>query len=491
MPYSYDFTVVIYVRYGSADAPLFIFYVTLHPSMQYLTIWDIFLTPIYLVVLSAIAKRQRDKRYPVGHPLREYYMNGLYLKFFGAIFIALVYQYYYGGGDTYNFFTHTKVINSSLNDSFSTWLKLVTHQPLEENPELFPYASRMEWYSDPASYAVAAIAAVFGLFNGTSYMPIALLFAFFSYTGIWAMYRTFTTLYPGLHKELAIAFLFIPSTFVWGSAVFKDTICMFALGWMTYTTFRIFVNRDFSVKNMFLLMLSFKLILTIKIYILLAFMPALSIWLLTTYSSRIRSSGLRLVIKIAFVGIAGVGFLYFTQIFANELERYSLENIASTASTTRQWLAYSSGDDGSSYDLGAFDPSLTGMLKKFPQAVVVTLFRPFPWEARKVIVMLSALEALAFVYFTFKAFQKRGIGKTLQLIMKDPNILFCLAYSIIFAFAVGISSYNFGSLSRYKIPCLPFYAAFLMIVMNYDRTTLRKENESSQENKLKNTPALA
>jgi len=74
--------------------------------MQYLTIWDLILTPIYLIVLSAIAKRQRDKRYPVGHPLRPYYMRGLYLKFFGAIFIALIFQYYYGGGDTYNYFTY-------------------------------------------------------------------------------------------------------------------------------------------------------------------------------------------------------------------------------------------------------------------------------------------------------------------------------------------------------------------------------------------------
>jgi len=119
---------------------------------------------------------------------------------------------------------------------------------------------------------------------------------------------------------------------------------------------------------------------------------------------------------------------------------------------------------------------------------VVTLFRPFPWEAKKVIVLLSALEALMFVYFTFKAFQKRGIPKTLSLIFKDPNLLFCLTFSLIFAFAVGISTYNFGALSRYKIPCLPFYAAFLMIVINYHNIN---RSSSSQLNKSKKIPALA
>lgn len=437
--------------------------------MQYLTIWDFILTPIYLLILSAIAKKQRDKRYPVGHPLRQYYLKGLYVKFAGAIFIALVYQYYYGGGDTFNFFRHSRIINSALDDSFVTWFKLLTRQSVLDNPELYPYVSQMFWYNDSSSYTVAAVAAVFGIFNGTLYLPIAMLFAYFTYTGVWAMYRTFVNIYPKLHKELAIAFLFIPSTVVWGSAVFKDTICMFGLGWLTYTTFRIFVNRDFSFKNIVLLLLSFSLVLKIKIYILLAFMPALMIWLLTTYSVKIKSSGLRIATKILFIAIAAVAFLYFTRVFSRELERYSLENIAQTAATTRGWLTYvSERDEGSGYDLGEFDPSILGMLKKFPQAVVVTFFRPFPWEAKKVIVLLSALEALLFVYFTIRAFRRRGIFKTFQLISKDPNLLFFLIFSIIFGFAVGITSYNFGALSRYKIPCLPFYAAMLVILL-YDK----------------------
>ena len=216
--------------------------------MQYLTTWDLVLTPIYLLILVSIAKWMRDRKYPKGHPLRRYYLPGLYVKFGGAIFIALIYQYYYEGGDTYNFYSHSRIINSALDNSISNWLQLLIRRSPDSNPALYPFTSQMEWYNDPSSYTVSVIGALFGLLNGTSYMPIALLFAFFSFTGIWAMYRTFANLYPRLHKELAIAFLFIPSTFVWGSAMFKDTVCMFGLGWMVYTTFRIFVNRDFSFR---------------------------------------------------------------------------------------------------------------------------------------------------------------------------------------------------------------------------------------------------
>jgi hypothetical protein len=446
--------------------------------VQYLTIWDLVLTPVYLLVLIAIARKYRDNHFRPGDPLRKYYLPGLYVKFGGAIFIALIYQFYYGGGDTFNFFNDSRIVNSSLDDSFSTWAKLIFRSSPSENPELYKYTSQMLWYDDPPSYAVVITSAILGLFNGTTYIPIALLFSFIAYTGIWAMYKTFYQIYPKVHKELAVAFLFIPSTFVWGSAIFKDTLCMFGLGWMTYTTFRIFINRDFSIKNLVLMVFSFYIIGVVKLYILLSFIPALSLWLMMNYSKKIRSVGLRWMTNIFFIALTIGGFLFFTSRFAKEMNKYSLEKIAQTSLTTRDWIEYTSGDEGSAYSLGEMDGSLAGMLIKAPAAISVTLFRPFLWESRKVIIFLSAVEALFFLYFTLKIIFK-GRGKVLALIVKDPNILFCLVFTIIFAFAVGISTYNFGSLSRYKIPCLPFFGAFLALSLNsISRSSVRPQKSA-------------
>jgi hypothetical protein len=451
---------------------------------QYLTTWDLVLTPIYLIVLGYFAKWQRDKKYPKGHPLRPYYLPGLWVKFGGVIFIALIYQYYYGGGDTYNYFLHAKIINSSLDDSITTWLKLILRTPVDSDPALYPYASRMEWYFDSASYPVASISAVLGLLNGTTYIPIALLFAYISYTGIWAMYKTFSAAYPHLIKQLAIAFLFVPSVFVWGSSIFKDTICMFGLGWMTYTTFRIFVNRDFSLKNFLLLTLSFYLVGIIKIYILLAFLPSLTLWLLLTYSHRIRISIIRYVMMIAAVGIIVLAFVTFSKEFSKELNRYSLERITKTLEDTRAWIVYSSGDEGSAYDIGTFEPTLTGIASKLPAGVSVTLFRPFIWEVRKPIQLLSSLEGLAFIILTLNVFFKRGFLNTFKLIFSSPNLVFFFTFSIIFAFAVGVSTGNFGTLSRYKIPCMPFFAA-LLIILIYQSKPVSKFKKKSPHNHAK------
>ncbi len=374
-------------------------------TQQFIGLWDFILTPILLLFVIVFAKRRRNKKYPRGHPLRPYFLSGLYLKLFGALFIGLIYQFYYGFGDTFYFFHHTQLINSSLKESPVTWFKLLTRS--EMTPDMYKYISPMVFYwNDPQSYFVSSIGALLGLFTFTTYLPTALLFACLSFSGIWAMFKTFSKIYPAYIKELAISFLFIPSLFVWGSGIFKDTLCMFGLGWLTYATFRIFLNKDRSFKNFIIIALSFYLIYKIKVYVLLSFIPALSIWLLITYSSRIKSQVSRYLATLSFFVISVFAFLFLAQVFSNELERYSLEKIVSTAETTRSWIASSSvGQESSGYDLGDFEPTFFGMLSKFPQGVSVTLYRPFLWEARKPIVFLGALESFGFIILTLMVFQ--------------------------------------------------------------------------------------
>lgn len=196
----------------------------------------------------------------------------------------------------------------------------------------------------------------------------------------------------------------------------------------------------------------------------MAFTPALLMWIFFNYTQKITNPAMKIAVKFIFIVIVIAATAFFLQQFSSSLGKYSIDSIAETAKTTREYLNWVSGDEGSAYSLGDFDPSITGMLVKFPQAVNVTFFRPYPWEAKKVIVLLSAIEAILFLYITLKTLLVIGLRKTWTTISKDPTIQFCLVFSIIFAFAVGISSYNFGTLSRYKIPCLPFYALAIILI---------------------------
>lgn len=440
-------------------------YITGRLWTDFIDIMDYLLLPLYLMLVYAVAYRFRNKNYSLKHPWRKYFMPAFTAKIIGGIFIGLIYQYYYRGGDTSAYFYHAKVINQSLGDSFITWLKLVFHTADYNQTDVYKYVNQMRWYGDPSTYTVCSITAIISLFTFNTFLPTTIIFSALSFTGYWALFRTFAVQYPKLRDSLAIAFLFIPSSIIWGSGIFKDTVCMAALGWLTYFSFKLLIQRKLRIAYIFPLLVCIYLLATVKLYILLIFIPSLLLWILFQYSQKVHNKSMKFVLKV--FAVAGIifGFILFATSFSRELGQYSLENIAETSATTRGYILYVSGEnEGSGYDLGAVDPTPLGMLAKFPAAVNVALFRPYLWESGKPIVFFNALEASLFIFFTLKVIFAIGIGGIIKGIQRDPNIQFFLAFTIVFAFAVGISSYNFGALSRYRIPCLNFFAASLVLL---------------------------
>lgn len=433
--------------------------------MQFITILDYILLPIYLTLIFLFAVKFRDRFYPPGHPWRNYFVPGLSVKLFGAVGIGMIYQYNYGGGDTSAYYYQSLVVNEAIMDDPFNGFKLLLHLPGLYSTDYQQYISRMEWYSGANMYIVISIAAFFNLFTFSSFLITSLLFAVLSFTGIWALFRTFARQYPQFLRPVALSVLFIPSCFMWSSGIFKDTLCMLGMGWLIYCVFQLLVQRNFSLSNLVLLVLSFLLVALVKIYIILALAPSIFMWLTFIYTNGIANRLSRISVKLVLLfGSIGVAYLLLN-VFEDRLGNYALDNIAQTAETTRSYvLGQSEIFRGSSYDLGKIDGSALGLVKVFPKALVIALYGPFIWEARKIIVLLNALEASIFLLLTLRVVWVVGIRDVLRTIFGDPNIQFFVIFTIIFGFSVGLVSGNYGSLSRYRIPCLPLFGMALVLI---------------------------
>ena len=432
--------------------------------MQFITLLDYVLLPLYLFMIRQIARYARDRYYPEGHAWRPYFIPGLMVKMGGVIFISLVYQYYYGNGDTVLFYKQTLVVNSSFWESPIKWFNLVFHIPDWYDANYSSYISQLPWYNAGSNYIVVQASALVGILCFNTYLCTSLVMGAIAYTGLWALFRTFAKQYKHITGYIAVCCLYIPSVAIWGSGIFKDTLCIFGLGWLTYTVFKMLVERKFSIFNIVMMLFSGYIIGVAKIYILIAFLPSLVIWILLTYSYRIRSAFARfLIIPLSF-GVIIVGFMFISNSYGDLLGMYSADQFVERSAITRNYIIGTSSDESSTYDLGSFDPSVQGMLKKFPAAVNVTLFRPYIWESRKPIVFLNGLESLLLFFLVLKLIFQLGPKKILKAIAADPNIQFCLIFTFIFAFAIGISSGNFGALSRYRIPCLPLFGIALGLI---------------------------
>ena len=428
---------------------------------------DLFVTPLYLLVIYLLAYLVRPM--VTDRFTRKYFIPGLSVKVFGALAVGFIYQFYYSGGDTFNYYHDADYIWKAFLDSPVKAFRLIWADGVYE-PDTFEYASRMWFYGDLASYGTVRFAGFFSLLTFNVYSTIACLFAVLSFSGLWVLYITFYELYPRLYKQLAWVVLFIPSVFFWGSGVLKDTLTLAAVGWGTYAVYKLFFKKEWGWLFALVLFFSCWLIYSIKIYILLCFIPAVILWVFLAKLSEIKSIVVKGFLAPLVLGVAlGFGYLSIIKV-GEESNRYNINTFSYTAESTARWLTYVSEIQGGSvYTLGDFDYSPSGMLRKLPLAINVTLFRPYLWEAKNPVMLLSALESFAFLWFTLYVFYKGGVVATFKRIGSNPFLIFCIFFSLSFAFSVGIATYNFGSLVRYKIPLLPFYGAFLVVLWDSSR----------------------
>lgn len=426
---------------------------------------DLLITPIYLLLLYALAWGLRSRvttRYTV-----RYFIPALTAKFVGAIALGLVYQFYYGGGDTFTFHTQgSRWVWEACMADFNTGIRLFFTESGDYSGESFQYVSRIWMFRDQPSWFIIRIAAFFDLFTFSTYAATALFFAAFAFSGGWALYLSFFKLYPQHHKALAIAVLFMPSVVFWGSGVLKDSITLGALGWVTYAMLEMTVHRKMNAWNIALLLFFSWVIYSIKIYILLCFLVAATFFLIFQYGARIKNTFVK-IIAVPFIAAAFIGAGFFVlQKVSEDDTRYSLNKIAETAAVTAYDIRYGWGarnGENSGYDLGIPDGSFGSFVSMAPRGIIVTLFRPWPWEVRNILMALAALESMIITYLTFMAFFRSRL-KGIVSFSKTPVGIFCLTFSIIFAFAVGVSSANFGTLMRYKIPVIPFFITYVFLI---------------------------
>lgn len=444
---------------------------------------DLFLTPIYLAIFYGIAYGVRRKY--TNKFTRKYFIPALSVKFLGAIGLGLIYQFYYGGGDTFNYFGHVKIVYQAFLDSPAAGIKLILSHG-EFDPLTSPYVQRMYWYDASTEFFVVKVAAVCALVCFDTYTVIALMFAGLSFMGMWAMYVTFLRIFPLAYKKLAIAVFFLPSVFFWGSGLMKDSLCIGALGWAFYGFYHVFIEKKNIVYAGIVGAVGVYVLVSVKVYILLSFLPPALLWIFNENNNRIKSAATRMLLKPFFLLLGlGAGYLGATNLTAGD-DRYDVDKIGERTKINSTYLT-SQVATGSAYNIGTFDGSIGSMVKVAPQAMVVSLFRPFLFEARNPVMLLSALEATLFLYLTISLFYKTGFLKSLQLIAAEPILSFCFIFALIFAVGVGTNSGNFGTLVRYKIPLMPFFLAALYI-MQYKAAAPKK---TRQVNSVRNVRRLA
>lgn len=443
--------------------------------MKALSSIDALMGPLVLLLILVHAYWYGRKK-AKSDDLYKRYFTGTIIKMIGSLgFMAVYILYYKEGGDTLDYHQNSKALLNLMFHDFGNFWDVMW----SSKPEYMSYFTGDTGYVlkrhfiDPTTFNVSRLTAIFCGFCGGSYVATCFLLSYLCFQGLWRLYRLFVNRFPELNNGLFYTVLVIPSVIFWTGGISKEVYIICALGYAVFAINSMFVDGRKRLVNGMILVLCLYLFISIKPYVFVALFPGVIIWLAFERIVRIRNQ----VVKIAMVPLVmiasfalALGIWFGASGFLGEYA--SIDAMLEKALVTQQDLQHDRYD-GNSFDIGAFEPTAEGALKKFPQASIAGLFRPFLFEANNIVMLLSGVENLVLLLFTILSlFRSR---RSVQLMLNNGFLWMAVIFCVIFAFAVGLSTSNFGALVRFKVPLLPMYLGLVYILSR------RSQSLSSQD----------
>jgi len=434
-----------------------------------ITIFDLFIFPIYFTIVLFLCFIYYRKTLQKSE-LASFFFPALIFKILCGVCLGLLFQFYFGNGDTFVFFRSGKVILDAFSNSAADGFRMLFLG--EKLPEyIFPNDVLAQ---SKDSFLMYRITAVISFLSGGSYSVTSIFFSLFSFIGCWQLCIVLYKIKPELKLLSVIIFLFFPSIVFWGSGVMIDSLCVGFNGLLFASFLKLIFGINSRLKAISIILICSLFLSILKDYIFLAFIATILLYLLYKVIHSFKSRMLKLL-------TLGISLLILASVFVVLFERIS-EAITSVLVelVLQDAVKYSDAvgqisDDGSSYQLvdDIENVNLATIVGLFPMAVGTAIYRPFLWEANNVLQLVSALENLLIMIISIWVFIRVGLLRFVKNILNNKLIFILFVYSIIFAFAVGIASGNFGSLSRYRIPFMPIFF-YLLGYLYFERRRQKK-----------------
>lgn len=293
------------------------------------------------------------------------------------------------------------------------------------------------------------------------YLIINFLFSVIANIGQLKLYYVLTTRYPHIKRGIAIGVLFMPSILMHSSYISKETLCVGFIGFTVYNCYQL-INKKHRALNLIALLFNILMIGILKVYVLFTFIAALFIVFLIKAIVQLWKGSV--ISKGATVFFLGIGLFFF---FSN-LDFFDPYIIKFANSSNTFQEQYQAVDESSSFEFGHLETSFSGLLQNIPSGIYTTYFRPQLWEVTKPIILFNALESFFVFALTLYAVISRR-KYFFQLTRTDIVANLSLWFVLIFGIIVGLSTFNFGTLIRYKIPAIPFLILFVFLLLGFER----------------------
>lgn len=417
---------------------------------------DYLLALVYLFVFGIIIHYLFGKSHPT---IRKIAYLALLVKTVAVIINCLLINNYWKTGDSLSYFSEAETFSNLIKRDVSNVKYLILPLDYYQNQIGFDNVlkSTISGASSESNFMVSRFTTIFYFLGAGRFLIINLFFAFLALIGQVKIIELFSKYYPGINKiVLSIGIIFTPSLLFYASPLYKETLCISMLGLILYSLDKIITAHKDKIRYAILLAFCCGVIVITKNYLLYSLLLAAVLTVLLLFIIWFCKKSI--INKLIFIGC----FVLLVVVIADNTERFDgiiypiVENL-----NHFQDLYVDPDNESSTFKLGEIDLSFAGLLQRMPVAIYTTLFRPHLWEISKPILIINSVESvLLFLLFLYiLIFRIVALAKMLS----SGLSLYLFVYSMLVFCIVGLTTFNFGTLVRYKNPGLIFFNIFLIL----------------------------
>jgi hypothetical protein len=279
--------------------------------------------------------------------------------------------------------------------------------------------------------SIVKILSIANLFSGGNYYINVVFFNFMLFWGQYWLFSIFVKEFPEKRKPLLLLIFFFPPLVFWLSGIRSDGLVLFFLA-LLLVHFRswLYEQKKWSVLYC---MLAAIVIIIYRKEVLLLLIPALLAWYVSVKFNRKPVA--------VFLWVFGIGGLLFFATAWVWPER-NLPQIVAERQHSFMKL------QGTRFQLDTLQPTLTSFIKVLPQAVSHTFLRPYIWEAKGALQIMTAAEIIVCWLLVLAAILKKEMHW--KKILGKPILLFSLGLGITLYIFIGYAIPFPGAIVRYK-----------------------------------------
>ena len=397
---------------------------------DYLSISNIFSALLWLIILFVVANYRKNR--VENTAIKGFYIYNFWFKIFMSLVFAIIYIFYFGGGDTTAYWDGGKVLNNLMFDDFGNYLESIMNPP---SIELKSFHFNKEtgyppgWiYREEEAWFVCKIISVLSLITFQSYFAGTFIFAFLVASSSFTLLTKVVKLRLHTERIAAYCILFIPSVAFWCSGVSKDTITFWAvIQLITIFLHKIVLKEKLSYSQILLVLIAVFLLYNIRVFILAATIAPL----VMAYGSRLtlkyeKSPLTKFLFRFTLISLSSILFFFF-------LGSGVASELVKEAQIVQEDFQNNATYTGKRYDIDNTDPSPTGLLAAMPQSVYIGIYKPLPYEALSPNLLFNGIESLTLIILSI-IFIARGPISNFRTIINSEFLVFCFLFAIFIGF---------------------------------------------------------